>query len=158
MKNRNIITKHDLLKAKEHPGNEPLDARAGVAQAAPPAADDYMDRLMKFIPVETVGLYTIIEVNLKSLYNGQNLGPWLLGLLIFGMIATVFYVRFYLKVKRWIQVLMTDLGFAVWVFTIGGWFGTMSFWKAEWGIIAAVIYLFIIKIIRLEPIEIKADS
>lgn len=155
MKNRNIITKQDLLKTEALLKSGDINAKAMADKIALPTADDYIDRLMKFVPVEIVGLYTIIEVNLKSLFEGQYFGPWLLGLLIFGLIATFFYVRFYLKIVRWTQILITELGFTVWVFTIGGWFDTLNFWKAEWGIIAAVIYLFIVKVIKLEPIQIN---
>jgi len=156
MRNRNIITKGDVLQSDDSLRTGVIREKAMTERIAQPAADDYLDRLMKYVPVEIVGIYTIIEVNLKSLIIDANLGTWLLGLLIFGLIATFFYVRFYLKIVRWVQVLLTDLGFAVWVFTIGGWFDTLDFWKAEWGIIATVIYLLITKIVKLEPMAVTS--
>jgi hypothetical protein len=148
MTNRNIITKDDVPQIEELLKKGVIKAEVNVQLSA----DDFLNRLMKYVPVEIIGVYTVIEVNLKSLVNPQNERSWLMGLFIFGLVATFFYVKFYLKVVRYTQIFMTVLAFAVWVFSIGGWFTTLDFWKAGWGIIASVIYLFVVKIMRLDPL------
>jgi len=148
MKNRNLITAKDVEQLKTSLAKEEPIA----VQDTQPTADDFLDRLMKYVPIEVIGLYTVIEVNLKGLVEQQNLKNWLLGLLVLSLICTFLYVKYYLKVIRTMQVFMSVLAVGIWVFSIGGWFGEFDFWAAGWGVIAVAIYAVIIKIMKLNPL------
>ena len=54
-----------------------------------------------------------------------------------------------MRINRPLQVIMSGLAFAVWVFYNGGWFEEYPFWNEGWGTIAVVIFAIIVQIIRL---------
>lgn len=143
MKDRNILTKKDIEELAR------IRTTADPSDVPVPTMDDYFDRLLKYVPVEIMGLYLVIEGLLKSMYDGPTINYYLLGLLIVGAFFTFWYVKRYLKVVRVFQVLMSVLAFLIWVFSMGGWFETQGFWQAGWGAIAVVIFAVTIKILRL---------
>jgi hypothetical protein len=147
MKNRNIITKRDTerLKVLKEKGD------LAASKEIPKNPDDYLDRLMKYVPVEILGAYLICEGVLRSTVQNE-IKIALLCLLLLGLVGTFFYVKIYLKVVRFMQVFMSILAFIVWVFSIGGWFGELGFWKAGYGTIAVIIYAVAVKIIKLPPL------
>jgi hypothetical protein len=146
MKSRNIFTDADIENFKALQENKHLSDKE-----IPKNADEFLDRLMKYVPLEIIGAYLICEGIIKSTVT-NGLIFTLLGLFILGIVGTFFYVKYYLNVKRSIQIYMSMLGFIIWVFSIGGWFGELKFYVAVYGTIGVVIFAVMVKIIKLPPL------
>jgi hypothetical protein len=143
MKNRDIITKKDLEKLRDLQKSSTLSKDVVL-----PAVDDFLDRLMKYVPLEILGGYSICEGVIRSFVK-DGLMLSLLILFILGIVGTYFYVKKYLNVTRYLQVYIAVLGFVIWVFSIGGWFGEFNFWKAGYGTIGVIIFAITVKILKL---------
>ena len=84
---------------------------------------NYRDRLLKLIPSEIVAAYMVLAGIIP-----QDYAKW--GLLIVSVILLVlvpFYLKLFQKVDRILQIIITTISFAVWVYSLGGPF-------KEWGI------------------------
>ena len=161
--NWNVITQSDAQRIN--------DAAGIVAQAAPepnatpPASgppstsDDYMAKLLKYVPPQIVGAYLFIEGVLKAAVGTSNRDGLRLALgilFIVGGLATVAFVARVLNVVRWKQRLVTLLAYAVWVFALGGIFGTFSWWQAAWGSLALAAFAILVVIIKMPPLPEQA--
>jgi hypothetical protein len=147
---RNIITKEDVRPLPEGPAA--FGEAVGETPVQPTSPDSYFDRLTKYVPVEIIGAYMIIEGIIKTLLKETELSWALLGLLLLGAVGAWFFAYRILQVLRWQQLAMTVFAFAVWVFSIGGWFGTFPFWAPGWGTIAVVIFGVMVQIVQLGPL------
>ena len=146
--NRNIITPVDAARVRA--GNPPktLDASppAGAIQPAGTAAggltaaggvpvaseDDYLTKLIKYVPLEVLGAYLFIESVVKSnVTDSHERAIWLGSLLLGFAVITGLYDWRVLTIVRWTQVLVSIVGFGVYVFAIGGWFATTT-WYHDW--------------------------
>ena len=145
----------------------PADAavhKAAVAQAvtqgsdpsptAQPTADDYMSKLLKYVPPQIVGTYLLVDGILRSLTTDGSRGRQLaLGILLaVGAVFAFAYSARVLGVARQSQRLVTTLAFFVWVFALGGLFATFGWWKPGWGTIALVAFAFFVQFIKLSPL------
>jgi len=142
--NRNIVTEADVA------------ARAGREAAAPGGAaqlnaDDYFTRLAKYVPVEMVSAYLVVQGLVETAYKtGTPTRAYALGaLLVVTAIATWFFCARVLKVRRPLQLAMAVLALAIWVLATGGWFATTSWWQAWFGTAAVVLYGVLVRIINL---------
>ncbi len=145
--NRNIITKADAARKPAPSFGEPSEGLG-----APASPDTYSDRLLKYVPVEIIGAYLLIEGLLRELLKGDAL-PWgLLALMLLGAVLTWFFSNRVLGVLRTAQLAMTVFAFFVWVFATGGWFSTMQFWAPGWGTIAVIIFGVMVQIVKLDPL------
>src|SRR5689334_15941200 len=86
-------------------------------QPTPAPEDKYKDRLLKYIPGEVVALYltlTSIAATQKDLPHGVG---W--ALVVVGIVATWYYLRFLMAVKDGIQLTVSCIAFVVWAFALG---------------------------------------
>jgi hypothetical protein len=165
--NRNIITKADIaqMSAAETAGDVPktLDAKppASVPEAAAapggvvvPTEDDYITKLLKYIPIEILGAYlfmqTVVDTNVTTSHAHAI---WLLCLLIGAGVLTVAYDRWVLSILRATQLLMSVLAFAVYVFAMGGWFATTGWYHQWYGSIAVPTFVVLVGIIPIRPLS-----
>ena len=84
---------------------------------------NYRDRLLKLIPSEIVAAYVVLAGVIP-----QHHAKW--GLLIVSVILLVlvpFYLKLLQNVNRIVQIVITTISFAVWVYSLGGPF-------REWGL------------------------
>ncbi len=145
--NRNIVTKEDTKRMPAPSFGEPA---GGLV--APASADSYSDRLLKYVPVEIIGAYLLIEGLLRELLKGDAL-PWgLLALMLLGAVGAWLFSTQVLGVLRPVQLAMTVFAFVVWVFATGGWFSTMQFWAPGWGTIAVIVFGVMVQIVKLSPL------
>jgi hypothetical protein len=142
---REIRTVKDLNKSKPP---------AAAAPAAPPGAgdlkkDDYLAKLLKYIPAETIAVYTFIDGVIKSL--SQAIPAWILWV-VFGVILVLTPVYLYRNqgVRKRTQLGLSALAFAVWVFSLGGPFVTISGYKGYYGAIFMPLFTFAIALINPE--------
>lgn len=92
------------------------DVPSGDVSAVPPV-DAYADKLLKLIPAEVIGVYLSMQVILKS--SGDAESPaFIIGTFLFGVIATVFYLRVVLKVFDVLQIVVSTGAFCVWAYAI----------------------------------------
>jgi hypothetical protein len=165
--NRNIITKADIaqMSAAETAGDVPktLDtkppASAPQTAAAPggvvvPTEDDYITKLLKYIPIEILGAYlfmqTVVNTNVTTSHAHAI---WLLSLLIGAGILTFAYDRWVLSILRLTQLLMSVLAFAVYVFAMGGWFATTGWYHQWYASIAVPTFVVLVGIIPVKPLS-----
>ena len=164
--NRNIITKADIaqMSAATTAGDVPktLDtkppASAPQAAAAPggvvvPTEDDYITKLLKYIPIEILGAYLFMQTVVNSnVTTSHALAIWLLCLLIGAGILTFAYDRWVLSIVRLTQLLMSVLAFAVYVFAMGGWFATTGWYHQWYASIAVPTFVVLVGIIPVKPL------
>ncbi|MCE3555569.1 hypothetical protein LWC33_29510 [Pseudonocardia sp. RS11V-5] len=149
---RNIITPADVRRAR--PGVTRGTGPVAPPPVAPPAADDYWSKFIKYVPVEMVSAYLILQGLVQSAYPaGSTARSWGLGLLlVLGTVASYFFSRRVLAVQRAQQAGMSALAFVIWCFAIGGWFATTN-WYAGWmGTAAVVVFAVLVQILRLDPL------
>ncbi len=108
--------------------------RLAAKDASELDADDFKDRLVKYIPAESVALYTFADRMLISYYGIDSagvptthaadavmyIGSW--GLFALAIIGTPLYLRRQKLVNQpWkVHAAIATLAFAAWAYTIGG--------------------------------------
>ena len=174
--NRNIITTADIdkVRAAATPADLPKTLAAGPpsgvigaltatggAPPPPPApggvtvptADDYLTKLLKYVPLEVLGAYLLIAGQIDSNVNTPRAHAWWLGALLIGMLAvTGIYDWRVLNVVRASQIGISILGLAVYVFAIGGWFATTTWYHQWYSSIALPLFGLLVAIVKLKPL------
>lgn len=106
--NRNVITSRDVQTG-----------RAATQDTA-------RERLLKFVPIETIGAYTAIDAGFKTFQDGgqtiDDFVVWVVVLFLSGF--TPLYLYRFQNVRRMTQLLVSLVAFGVYVLTIGGVFAT----------------------------------
>lgn len=130
-------------------------APGGVTTAT---ADDYLTRLVKYVPLEVLGLYLFIEGIIKSnIDDARTEAWWLAGLLVFALVVTIPYDLRVLRVVRVAQVAFSVVGLAVYVFAVGGWFATTTWYHLWYGSITLPLFALAVAIVKLKPLPL-ADA
>ncbi len=117
-------------------------------------ADTWEDRLMKFIPLEAVGLYVGIDAALRSakLSSVMEQRVWFGLALAVTLLFTWVYLRFRGNVSRRSQLGASLVAVLVWVFAIGGVFATFSFYRPWQGTVLLIICTAFLSVLPLEPL------
>jgi hypothetical protein len=147
---RNIITEHDIRMARAEAGAVPgtLDA-LGRKLSRPEKVDDYKTKLMKYIPAEVIGLYVALEGIVKSsATDGRQEAYWFI--FVVGLIVTPLYLWRIGKVDKSVQLLISTLAFAVWVFALGGPFESLDWYRSHrlYPALTLPIYTFLVAMIN----------
>jgi hypothetical protein len=120
-----------------------LTTTPAAPPAAPPGPDDYMDRLLKYIPAESVALYLTLQgIILSGAAEASNLNTWLWFILVIGLIGTALYQWRVLKIEKLVQLAVSTTAFGVWVFALGGAFVSLSWYEPFIGSLTLVIFTF----------------
>jgi hypothetical protein len=149
--NRNIITKGDIARLSkatsgdEVPATLDVNPPAGYAAAAaapsggspvleylpplPPALvpseDDYLTKLLKYVPLEVLGAYLFVAGVIDSnVTDKRDHALWLGGLLVGILVLTIPYDIRVLNVVRAKQIVVSVIGLSVYVFAVGTISGT----------------------------------
>jgi len=116
-------------------------------------ADDYLSRVLKYIPSEIVMAYIAIEGVLRTSYNPavwaerQMLLKLSLGVAATLTIITPFWLWRVMRVRRGTQILLSTLSVPVWLFAMGGPFVLLDWYKPAFGAIVLPLYTLIVPII-----------
>lgn len=161
---RNIITEADAAQLRSRAAKRVMEKTGGLStlEVEPPAvsvpsADDYLTKLLKYFPLEVLGVYLFLATLIRQNVTGKSeLDAWLLGLLVFTVIVTCLYDFVVLHVKRAIQIIMSGIGIAVYVLASGDWFATTSWYHPWYGTAALPIYALLIQFIKLAPLPDKS--
>jgi hypothetical protein len=130
----------------------------GAGPAAPggvtvPTEDDYLTKLIKYVPVEVLAAYLLMAGVIDSNVTGKrDLSIWLGGLLVGVLLLSVPYVRQVLKVVRWSQIGMSLVGLTVYIFALGGWFATTTWYHQWYASIVVPVFALLIAILKLPPL------
>jgi hypothetical protein len=116
---------------------------AGVGAAGAIAGggphEDFIGRLVKYVPTEIVGLYLAAS---GVVPKDQTTWAWI----VFGLcfVITPFYLWFAtrdpVKGPLLLQIALATVAFPVWVFAIGGPFADLPWYK---GFIASIVLIFV---------------
>lgn len=124
------------------------------ASGKPSKVDGYLDKIMKYIPAETVGVW----ITIKTMIEGNSNIPQaqiLWGIFIFCLFLTFGYIRLLPsaeKDKPSIKQTVISVGaFIVWAIAIGGQpFTSLGWYEPIYGSILMVLYTTTIPLISLE--------
>ncbi|RLE76493.1 MAG: hypothetical protein DRJ44_03980 [Thermoprotei archaeon] len=106
--------------------------------------DDYLTRLVKYIPSEVIALYITLDGIISSAKTEipfQTIS-WLIFLIC--LIGTIVYKWRIYEVKDTAQILVSAGAFIVWVFALGGPFATLPWYHPIYGELILPIYTFFI--------------
>ncbi len=125
-------------------------APGGVAV---PSEDDYLTKVVKYIPPEVLAAYLFMAGVIDSnVTNKHDHAIWLGSLLVGVLILTIPYDLQVLKIVRWSQIGMSVLGMAVYVFAVGGWFATTTWYHQWYASIVVPLLGLVIAILKLPPL------
>jgi hypothetical protein len=140
-------------RVEEAPGDAraPLEPSAPAEPAAPtgvaiPGPDTWYERLLKFIPAESVALYLALE----GIVRTPDLSPqaqqvWLAIVLALAVVFTWLYLGRTSEIPpSTTQLVVSSGALVVYVFAVGGVFATLGFWQPWQGtllLIAATAFL-----------------
>ena len=114
----------------------------GVTLGPGSQREEYLGRLMKYIPAEVVGLYITAVGMVPASTPSRNTALWLIFASCF--VLTPLYLIFATKDPHkgplGLQILLGSLAFPVWVFALGGPFASFQ-WYQSW--IASIILFFV---------------
>ncbi len=132
-------------------GMESQAAKRTLAEGASESqVDDYSTRLLKYIPAEVIAVYVFVEGIIKSSSDASSIQTllWIAFAAIF--VLTPLYLWRVQKVQKWVQVVVSTIAFAVWVFSIGGPFVLLAWYKAIYGAVLLPLFTFAVGIIEPE--------
>jgi hypothetical protein len=122
-----------------------------VVQAKSPGAtikpDDYLTKLVKYIPSEVVVLYVTLYGIASAAKEEISFAfiSWLI--FVVGIFGTVLYLWRVAKVSDSLQLIISTIAFVVWVFALGGPFASLSWYHPIYGALLLPVYTFFIPVI-----------
>jgi hypothetical protein len=114
----------------------------GVPEETPKKPDDYLDRLLKYIPAEIIALYLAVTNAVPSTDRSYHLTLWIVFAVT--VASTPIYMYFATQNRPaepvlWSQIVISSVAFPIWVFAIGGPFRYLPWYEAKHWIAAVVI-------------------
>lgn len=127
-------------------------AIAAPGAPAPPTQDDYLGRLLKYIPAELVGLYLAARGVVPATATDLDTTLWIVALVTWILVPVYLYVvtsRGGQKPLFW-QITLGTIAFPVWVFSIGGHPVTSIKWYAKHEFVGSLVLMFVTVIFGLK--------
>lgn len=146
---RQIVTKKDFQQAQIQAARAASGLAAGEAPAVEPP-DKYSDRLIKFIPTEIIAAFLTIQSLVQSApadFPLQNV-MWIV--FIFLLILTPLYLWRVQNVNKRVQLGISTVSYAVWVFTLGGPFAFFDWYNTLYGAIILPLFTLLVAVIKPE--------
>jgi len=116
------------------------------SDAAPPGSgDNYITRVVKYIPAEVVALYLTLQGLLGAANQAEGVAAWC----VLGgcLVGCVLYLRRLSGVKHWSQITVSGLGFLAWAFALGGPFKTFSWYLPVYGACVVAFFTFLVPLV-----------
>jgi hypothetical protein len=116
-------------------------------------ADNYMSRVLKYIPSEIVVAYISMDGILRTCYN-PNLWAdrqmllkllWIISAIL--TVLTPLWLWRVMRVRRLSQLFISTISVPVWLFALGGPFALLDWYRPALGAIALPLYTLILPII-----------
>ena len=146
---RQIVSTADTARARAEPGLATADpgtgrvpASTGTSDATTP--DDYKAKLLKLIPAEAVAAYVTLDGIIRSSAsgNGRLVGLWVA--FAVGLIGTPLYLWRLQGVTLPVQLAISTVSFAIWVFAVGGAFALYGWYQPWIASVVLVAYTFLV--------------
>ena len=109
--------------------------------------DNYTDRLLKYIPAESVALYLTLQGIVSSSVEGRALYTWLWFAFGIGIIVTPCTMWRVQQVSKRVQLAVSTAAIGVWVFALGGAFASLSWYEPFLGSVLLVVFTFFVPLI-----------
>jgi hypothetical protein len=142
---RQIVTQTDLT------GSKKVTRGAATAQVdtTPQKKDEYMDRLLKFIPADVITCYAFVQGFISKLPTPEKIKTvqWIV-FIVFCILTPLYLWK--LKIHKIQQLVISLLAFIIWVYTIGGPFASLSWYDVLYGSIILPIFTFGVAFIEPE--------
>lgn len=124
-----------------------LDNVQAAAAAPSPTEDDYKSRLLKYIPAEIIAVYLTMDGVVKSAAAQLSVAQieWVIFVIL--LVATPLYLWRIAGVTKIVQLCVSTISFAVWVFTLGGPFAFTTWYHPAFGALLLPLYTFLLPII-----------
>lgn len=136
-----------------------VGAAAAPGGVSVPTEDDYLTKVVKYIPVEVLAAYLFMASVIDSNVTGKHAHAIWLGALLVGILAlTIPYDVSVLNVVRWQQVAMSVVGVAVYVFALGGWFATTTWYHQWYASIVVPVFGLLIAVLKLPPLPVASSA
>jgi len=116
--------------------------------------DFYLDRLLKMIPAEVVGLY-LVGSGFIPQGEGVVLAVWAVVCLA-GVIAVRAYGTADPENKKppdWVHVVISAVAFVIWVYTMGGPFAAFNLYVPYMGSLLVLAWTFFVPIFYMGPAD-----
>ncbi len=116
-------------------------------------SDDYLSRVLKYIPSEIVMAYIAIDGVLRTSYNPnvwserQTLLRLLWIVLAILTVITPLWLWRVMRVRRPGQLFISTLSVPVWLFALGGPFALLDWYEPAFGAIVLPLYTLIVPIL-----------
>ena len=110
--------------------------------------NNFKDRLVKLIPSEIVTAYITIQGIIKGaeIKGDENALLWCVFIVL--LIITPLYLYYATNVRKWGQIILTTVGFIIWVIVIGGPIQYILAYPAEFvGSIILILYTLFIPVL-----------
>jgi hypothetical protein len=159
--NRNIIIGADVDRLTDPGSTDPKTltaqpARGGIAISS---EDDYLTKVVKYVPVEVLAAYLFMAGVINSNVTGRHdRAMWLGGLLIGTLVLTIPYGLRVLNIVRWQQVAISVVGIAVYVFALGGWFATTTWYHQWYASIVVPVFGLLIAVLKLPALPASSTA
>ncbi|HEY6250120.1 MAG TPA: hypothetical protein VI685_09165 [Candidatus Angelobacter sp.] len=112
--------------------------------------DQFTDRLLKYIPAEVVVVYAFVDGLIRNAPSDVPREKLLWGVFFFLLAGTWVYLARVQKVSKKMQLAISTLAFAVWVFSLGGPFVSFSWYKPFYGSVLLPLYTFGVSAIQAQ--------
>ena len=136
-------------------GAKPDGSGAGQAPGGVtvPTEDSYLTKLVKYVPIEVLGAYLLIA----GVVDGNVTKPhdkaiWLGALLVGFLVITAVYDNRVLGIVRKRQIAVSVVGLAVYVFAVGGWFATTTWYHPWYASVVVPAFGLLVAIFKLKPL------
>jgi len=168
---RQVVTQKDLDEALKKPAAPMQSALGGGVSGVEEAGandatnaptrtdkkDQFTDRLLKYVPAEVVVVYVFVEGLIRNAPQDVPREKVLWGVFFFLLVGTWVYLVNVQHVSKKVQLSISTLAFAVWVFSLGGPFASLSWYKPFYGSLLLPLYTFGISAIKAES-SVSASS
>ena len=135
---REVLTAKDIKQFNESGRVSKLPADSSV----PTGQDEYLDRLLKYIPAEVVACYIFVLGLMQNLAGtgGTKVIHWIV-FVVFCAFTWIYLSRI-LRVTKVQQLIISVVAFVVWVFALGGPFAQYGWYNSIYGEILLPIFTF----------------
>lgn len=121
---------------------------AGAPAGAPP--DQYVDKLFKYIPADVTAAWIAVTGLLAQLAAPSPVLLWVLFAIFIVLAALWTWKQTQVPgaPPATVQIIISAIAFAVWVFALGGPFATLAWWNSVYGAIVLIVYTLAVPLIN----------
>lgn len=161
---RRIITADEVIPSasSQQAGGQPVkfgpDSSAAATEKKETPVDNYTSRIIKLIPAEIVAAFVAADAALRSVTDLSTTEVFITNCIVFASLWIFTPIYMYrvssetkmdakAKRNRNRQVILSSGAFLVWVFTLGGPFEALSWYRPVFGTVMLILYTLLVPIV-----------